>query len=79
MTKEERLLVIVAELSEANHADRCELVEVAAAVKSLGVTEKSFWNMFNGLARANFLRKNTHHQVWLTDNGLAQVKRLRGE
>lgn len=78
MTKEERLLVIVAELSEAGHGDPCELVEVAAAVKGLGVTEKSFWNMFNGLARANFLKKNDDNQVWLTANGLVQVERLRG-
>jgi hypothetical protein len=78
MTKEERLLVIVAELSETSHGDPCEPVEVDAAVKGLGVTEKSFWNMFNGLARANFLRKNASNQVWLTSNGLVQVERLRG-
>jgi hypothetical protein len=78
MTKEEKLLFLVAKIAQESSKDVFAPVDVPAVVEALGVTEKSFWNMFNGLARANFLQKNKLNQVWLTSNGLSQVERLRG-
>jgi Mn-dependent DtxR family transcriptional regulator len=77
MTKEERLLFLTAQLAEQTHQDPTAAISASEVVQALGVTEKSFWNMFNGLARANFIQKDKHGQVWLTSNGIAQVERLR--
>ncbi len=77
MTKEERLLFLTAQIAERTQNDPFAPIAASEVVEALGVTDKSFWNMFNGLARANFIQKDKHGQVWLTSNGMTQVQRLR--
>jgi Mn-dependent DtxR family transcriptional regulator len=77
MTKEERLLFLTAQIAEQAQQDPTATIPASDVVQALGVTDKSFWNMFNGLARANFIQKDKHGNVWLTSNGIAQVERLR--
>jgi Mn-dependent DtxR family transcriptional regulator len=77
MTKEEKLLVIMAQLSLLDHGEPNQEVLATTVATKLGVTQKAFWNMFNNLARANFLRKDREEErVWLTPQGMAQVARL---
>jgi len=74
MTKEERFLLKLAEvLGGSNSWAASEDLQ-----KQLRLTAHSFWNQFNGLARANFVVKNKSGQVQLTERGWELVAALKG-
>jgi Mn-dependent DtxR family transcriptional regulator len=75
LTKEEKLILSVAKLALQRGSIESE-VPAAAIIEALAVTPSSFWNMFNGLARANFLKKTEEEEIWLTPQGLALVEEI---
>ena len=77
MTKEEKLIVLIAQLSQKQHQEPTLPVSAAQVITAMGVTPASFWNMFNGMARANFLRKDKEERVWVTPHGMELVNRLK--
>ena len=76
MTKEEKMLLAIAQLSQKLHGSWEEPVPSAQVIQGMSLTPHSFWNMFNGMARANFLRKNGQDQVWVTPHGMTLVEEL---
>lgn len=75
ITKEEKLMVLVAKISLAQSGEMTARITPQAVIKGLCIRENSFWNMFNGLARANFLKKEGG-EIWLTPQGIELIERL---
>lgn len=77
-TKEEKFLIAVYEAALL-HGDPHGEVNCYTVGQSIGLHPRGIETICHQLSRANFIKKSDDDLVYVTENGLALIKLLKGE
>lgn len=78
VTKDEMFLLKLYEMGE-RAGDPCLAVDRFVIGRAIGQNDKGAYVISRDLAQANFVKKGEGDSVYLTEQGLALVQRLRQE
>ncbi len=77
-TKDERFLLRLYDMA-CEYNDPTTPLNLDSVGRTIGLSPKASKTICNLLAQANFIRKESEDEIYLTDQGIQLVKQLQGE